>query len=154
MTVLTGPVHTLGADPFTDWVAFVKRTGGTATAWPFRSGLYGGLFGRPAARYSNAAYVKAANTRLLDLSQPQQATANGQYVYVLAPKDVAAAAPATMNLLQRAANEAFTIGDLTAAAVGLPSLNTIENFLKSIGRDALIIAGVIAVTLYAIRRRG
>lgn len=153
MTVLSGPVQTLGADPFTDWAALVKHTGGVATAWPFRSGLYGGLYGRPAARYSNATYAKAANSRMLDMSQPQQATGNGQYVYVLAPKAVASAAPATMNWLQRAANEAFTIGDIGAAAVGLPSLAGIENFLKSIGRDALIIAGVIAVALYAIRRR-
>lgn len=154
-TALTGPISTFGADPYTDWVAVVKGAGGTATAWPFSKGIYGGYYGRPAAKYSNAAYVRAANGHVMpNADQPQQSSASGQFVYVLADRAVAAAAPATMNWLQKAANEAFTIGDIGAAAVGLPSLASIENFLKSLGTDAIIIAGVAGLAWYLINRRG
>jgi hypothetical protein len=142
----------LGADSFTDWVVSLKSTGGIATAWPFSSGLYGKYYGRPAAKFTGANYARAANSGLLDMSQPQQATANSAYVYVLAPGAVAAAAPPTMNWVQRAANEAFTIGDIGAAAVGLPSLATIESFLKKAGVELLVIAGVIGVAYYLINR--
>lgn len=143
----------LGADPFTDWVASLKSTGGVATAWPFSSGLYGAFYGRPAARFTGANYARAANSGLLDMSQPQQATSNSAYVYVLAPGAVAAAAPPTMNWVQRAANEAFTIGDIGAAAVGLPSLSSIEGFLKKAGLELVLIAGVIGIAYYLINRR-
>lgn len=151
--ILSGPVYGLGADPYTDWIASVKASGGVATAWPFNKGLYGGYYGRPAAKFANAGYVRAANTGLLDMSQPQQAAASGQYVYVLAPGTVAQAAPQTMNWLQKAANEAFTIGDISAAAVGLPSLASIEKFLKSIGTEALMLAGVGALAWWLVHRR-
>lgn len=143
----------LSGDPYTDWIASLRSVGGVATAWPFSKGLYGNLYGRPAARFTNAGYVKAGNSGMLDMTQPQQAAGNGQYVYVLAPGSVAAAAPKTMNWLQKAANEAFTIGDLGAAAIGLPSLANIEAFLKKAGVTLLLIGGVIGVAWYLVNRR-
>lgn len=139
-----------GGDPYADWIAAVKLAGGVATAWPFSKGIYGGYYGRPAAKFTNATYVRAANGHMIDVSTPQQASGSGQYVYVLAPNQVAAAAPPTMNWLQKAANEAFTIGDMGAAAVGLPSLKSIQSFLLNGG---LAIAGVLAVAFWLVNRR-
>jgi hypothetical protein len=150
---LIGPVG-FGGAPFADWVAAVRAVGGTPTAWPFSTGLYANLYGRPAARYTTQQYASLANAgRLPDVTQPMETTANNQYIYVVANKGVADDAPATMNWIQRAANEAFSAGDAAAAAVGLPSLNAIENFLKSAGEDILILVAVGGVAWYLINRR-
>lgn len=150
--VLTGPVREFGADAYADWTAVVKRLGGTATVWPFKTGLYAGLYGRPAARFSKAGYVAASKARLLDFTTPTQPTANTEWLYVLAPASVAQAAPQTMTTLQRAENEFFTRTGQAADAIGLPSLRGIEDFVKSLGRDAAIIGGVIILAWWLLNR--
>lgn len=153
-TVLTGPVRTLGSDPYTDWASIVKQLGGTVSNWPFSTGLYGKLYGRPAARFTRDAYVTASRSKLLDFSQPQQANAANTLFYVLAPSAVAASPIAhTMTTTERLANAAFTAGDSAADKLGLPSLASIENYLKSLGKDALVIGGIIVLAWYLVNRR-
>lgn len=153
-TVLTGPIRTLGDDPYTDWAIVVKQLGGSVSSWPFRTGLYAGLYGRPAARFTRDAYVTASRSKLLDFSQPQQANPTNTLFFVLAPAAVAASPQAhTMTATERLANAAFTTGDKAADALGLPSLKGIEDFLKSLGRDAVVIGGVIVLAWYLLNRR-
>lgn len=150
----TGPVGFGGAAPFAEWVATVRAVGGTPTAWPFSTGLYANLYGRPAARYTTQQYATLANAgRLPDVQQPMETTPNNKFIYVVANKAVADDAPTTMNWIQRAANEAFSAGDTAAAAIGLPSLATIENFLKSAGEDILVLVAVGGLAWYLINRR-
>ena len=147
-------VEGFGGAPFADWVAAVRAIGGTPTAWPFSTGLYGNLYGRPAARYTAQAYASLGNAgKLPDISQPTQATTSNKFIYVLANKLVAGDAPTTMNWVQRAANEAFSVGDSAAAAIGLPSLAAIENFLKGAGEDILILLAVGGLAWYLINQR-
>lgn len=153
-TVLTGPVRTFGADAYTDWAVIVKQLGGQVANWPFKSGLYGGLFGRPAARFTRAAYIAASRSRLLDFTAPTQPTTDQSYFYVLASPAVAASPQAhTMTTVEQIENAAFTHGDQAAGALGLPSLASIENFIKSLGKDAAIIGGVIVLAWWMLNRR-
>lgn len=145
---------TIRPGPYRDWTLAVRAVGGTATAWPFSTGLYGNLFGRPAAKYSAQQYVTLGNAqRLPDMTQPTEASSSNKFIFVLASKDVAADAPPTMNAFQKAKAEAFAIGDLAATKVGLPSLNDIENWLKSAGEDILILAAIGGLAWYLINRR-
>lgn len=152
--VLTGPVRMLGDDAYTDWAVAVKQSGGAVSSWPFNTGLYGNLFGRPAARFTKDQYVAASRMKLLDFSLPQQANPTNTLFFVLAPAAVAASPQAhTMTTAERIANAAFTTGDKAADALGLPSLAGIENFLKSLGKDAVVIGGVIVLAWYLLNRR-
>lgn len=153
MRVLTGPVRNFGDDPYVDWTVVVKQLGGSVSSWPFNTGLYGKLYGRPAARFDAARYVAASKTRLLDFTAPTQASSNNQYFYVLAPAAVAASPQAhTMTAAEQAKNAIFTNLDKGADALGLPSLDGINNFIKSLGRDAVIIGGVIVLAWWMLNR--
>ena len=98
--------------------------------------------GQAAAVFDNVTYVELANSGRIDMSRPQVASNNGQVVFVLAPVGAIASQPPTMTLGQRAANAIFTAGDIAADAVGLPSLNKIEDTLKDIGKEIVIGAAV------------
>ncbi len=139
---------------YTSWVSVVKSAGGSAVTWPFSSGLYARFYGRPAAQFTASGYARAANAGYISSVAIAQATANNQYVYVLAPDEVAADAPKTMNLAQRAANAIFTTGDRAADYAGLPSLNSVQEALKSTGKSLAwaVFAGV--VTWAVIQRIG
>lgn len=153
-TVLTGPVRTFGADPYTDWVVIVKQLGGTVASWPFNTGLYASLFGRPAARFTRDGYIAASRSSLLNFNVPTQPNAAQTYFYVLAPAEVAASPQAhTMTTTERIQNTVFAKGDQAADALGLPSLQGIEDFIKSLGKDAAIIGGVIVLAWYLLNRR-
>jgi hypothetical protein len=139
---------------FATWAALIKQEGGTATVLPDNvpSSLQR-YAGQPAARYSNALYTSLFNAGQIDPNAPQVASNSGQYVYVVAPPDVVAAAPPTMTTLQRAENAIFTAGDVAAGAVGMPSLEGIQNFLKDTGKQILIGVGVALGVAYLVRRR-
>lgn len=135
---------------FTRWVKTVKANGGMAAAWPFDSDIQGNADankGKPAAKYPVAVYVSLFNANKIDARAPQRTTGNNQFVYVLASDDVAAAAPHTMTLFERAENAAFTTGDRAADTLGLPSLKTIQHALNpfDLSPTKLIVGGVLAV---------
>ena len=135
---------------YATWVAQIQAEGGTATALPFD--LPFAPKGVVAARYPVVLYVQLFNAGQIDPNAPQATTANGQYVYVAAPADLTNV-PATMTLLQRIENTVFTEGDAAAGAVGLPSLDSIQNFLKDTGKQILIGVGVTLAVAYLIRRK-
>ena len=153
-TVLTGPVRSFGADAYTDWAVAVKQLGGTVANWPFNTGLYASLFGRPAARFTRDRYITASRSPLLNFNAPTQPNAAQTYFYVLAPAAVAASPQAhTMTTTEQIQNTIFTKGDQAADALGLPSLKGIEDFIKSLGADALLIGGVIVLAWWMLNRR-
>ncbi len=140
-------VTTPGAgQAYVDWTVDVKAAGGVATAWPFADDYQGGA----AARYPAATYAQLYNAGAIDPTAPQQATPNNSWVYVLASRDVQLAAPATMTAAQRAANALFTMGDSAADAIGLPSLEGIENVLDNVKTLAIVAGAVLLVV--AVRR--
>jgi hypothetical protein len=109
--------------------ATVKAAGGAATAWPFSTGLYAQAVLRPSCRavHREPATLVRRTPATSAAQAIAQATANNQYIYVLAPDDVAADAPKTMTTIQqRSANAIFTTGDRAADAAGLPSLNAVS----------------------------
>lgn len=109
--------------------------------------------GKPAAMFDNQTYVELANGGAIDMNRPQVASNNGKVVFVLAPPAVIAAAPPTMTAAQAAANAIFTYGDMAADAAGLPSLNSIENALKGVGREILVGIGVTLAVAYLLKRK-
>lgn len=138
-------------DAYSDWAAFTQGLGGVATAWPFNTGIYGKYYGLSAARFTAQSYGTLANAGRIDVTQPTQSTANGQYIYVLAPGSVQEASPKTMTLWQRIQNAAFAGGDVAASKLGLPSLGGIETALKSSLVTLGVGAAVVAFLLF--RRR-
>lgn len=111
--------------------------------------------GQPAAMFDNDTYVALGNAGYIDINRPQVASNSGKVVFVLAPPDAIAAAPKTMTAAQRIANTVFTAGDITADAIGLPSLDAIEGAIKGIGREVLIGIGVtigVALVLKSMRK--
>jgi hypothetical protein len=134
---------------YTDWVAVVKEAGGRATAWPFGTGIYGKYYGRPAAQFTGQGYADAANRGDISPAAIAQTTPDNQYVYVLAPDDVAAAAPKTMTTLQRVANAVFTTGDRVADAL---SLNSMHHAIEATGK-ALIWTMVAGIVILAVVHR-
>lgn len=159
MIAVTGPIYAgLGGDPFSDWSASIRALvpnplNGGPTTWPFKAGIYGKYFGRPAARFDIATYVRLGNTGKIARTGVQQITDSGQWAYVLAPDAAASAAPHVMTTTERLTTEALVRGDQVADALHLPSLADLENALKSIGRDALIVLAVGGVAWYLVRRR-
>ena len=141
---------TFAGDEYSDFAARMKALGGYATNWPFSSGIYGKYYGLTAAAFPAASYAVAANARQIDATQPTQATANNQTIYVLAPANVQNASPKTASLWSRITNAVFTTGDRAAGAIGLPSLDSITNALKGAGTLAVVGIGLI---LFLNRRR-
>ena len=133
---------------YTSWAAAVKAVGGVPTVWPFKTGLYKGAYGEPAARFSQADFVIAYSGNKIDTTAPSQSTDNGAYVYVLAPTAVANVAPMQMGTWQRIENSVFTTLDRTATSLGLPSLAGIQGFI--VGALTLVaIAGGLYVIAHA-----
>lgn len=138
-----------------EWVATVKRSGGIATVWPFKTGIYGIYAGQPAARYSTPAYAKAYGAGQIDPRAPQQTTTqfttegNAAWVYVLAPADVRALAPESMTWAQRLEYHAILAADRTAETLGLPSLAGLERVI--VGGLAVLAAIAVAAMLPHLR---
>lgn len=124
------------------------RVHGGATTLPSNAavGPLKPFAGQPAARYDNETYTELANAGQIDMTLPQVASPSGDFVYVVAPglDDV----PATMSAWQRFQNAAFTVGDEAAGAVGLPSLNTLENMLKGAGLVLLLGGGLVVWSMF------
>jgi hypothetical protein len=139
---------------YATWYADTKKAGGVPVAWPFSSGIYGQYYGKPAAKFSALSYVNAANAGAIVNTTPTQTDRTSSVVYVLAPQSAWAGAPKTNTAAGSFWNWAFTRGDQAADAVGLPSLKDIKGFIKSLGKDALLIGGVIAVGWYLLKRGG
>lgn len=142
------------------WVVMVKAEGGVPTFIPTVDQWPGGLpvtfqpyAGLPAARYSGTMYAALYNAGQIDPNAPTTSTTGGQYVYVVAPPDVADTAPQTMSVFQSIENTVFGAGDTAAAAVGLPSLTGIEQFLKDTGKEILIGVGVTLAVAYLAHRK-
>lgn len=121
---------TVSPSTFAAWVAAVHAAGGVAVVWPFKTGQYADSYGDPAARYSAADYAIGVADGRISATDPDQATANGAYVYVLASGAVAVAAPQQMSALQRLENAAFTTADAAAQSLGLPSLAGLETAIN------------------------
>lgn len=136
------------------WRTDTQAAGGDTVTWPFSSGLYAQYYGKPAAKFTAAGYAAAANARRIVLGTPTQTDARSTVVYVLAPQSAWAGAPQTMTTGQRIANAVFSTGDKAADTLGLPSLASIENFLKSLGKDAVLVGAVILAAVYMLKRRG
>lgn len=139
-------------DDYSDWASYVQSIGGVATTWPFSSGMYGKYYGLSASRFSASDYTMGANSGQIDATAPTQTTADSSYVYVLASDAVQKASPRTMTLWQRIQNATFTGGDKVAGAVGLPSLDAIQNALKS-GLGLLAVAAIVGGAVLLRRRR-
>jgi hypothetical protein len=139
---------------YAGWYSYTKNVNGVVTAWPFNSGLYARYYGKPAARFDAATYVAVSNRGAMLASDAQQASADNKYVYVLAPQSAWAGAPQTMGAGGSFLNAIFGAGDTAADKLGLPSLAGIENFLKSLGADALLLAAVGATAWYLLKGRG
>lgn len=135
---------------YSSWVASVQAEGGTATTLPFDIPFASA--GVPAARYTNALYASLFNAGQIDPNAPQSAAPNGQYVYVAAPFDLTNVPP-TMTAFQRAENAVFSTGDSAASALGLPSLNSIQDFLTNTGKEILVGVGVAFAVAYLSRRK-
>lgn len=121
--------------------------GGPSTLPPNAAvGSLSSFAGQPAARYDNETYTELANAGQIDLTLPQVASPSGNFVYVVAPKldDV----PATMSAWDRFLNAGFTTADRTADAIGLPSLNTLENMLKGAGLVALGVGALVVWSMF------
>lgn len=140
-------------DVYSDWDSQVRALGGTATTWPFSTGIYGKYHGLSAARFTGVQYATLGNAGKIDVTAPAQATTNNQYIYVLAPDSVQQASPKTMSLWQRIQNAVFTGGDTAATAIGLPSLSGIENTLKGLGGVALLALVVGGAVMFGRRGR-
>jgi len=98
-------------------------------------------------------YVAGANAGAILTNTPTQTDAKSQYVWVLAPQSAWAGAPHTMTGFESLLNTTFTAGDRAAGNLGLPSLRSIENFLKSLGANAALLAGVIVTAWVLLNRQ-
>ena len=134
------PDATSSPTAFAAWVDAVHAAGGSAVVWPFKTGQYADSYGEPAAKYSAADYAIGIADGRISATDPNQATASGAWVYVLASGAVAVAAPQQMSALQKLANAAFTTADATAQSLGLPSLAGLETAINL----ALLVAGLLA----------
>lgn len=147
------PTTTIRTYDYATWYADTKRAGGVPVSWPFSSGMYAQYYGRPAAKFSAVGYSQAANAGAIVASTPTQTDGKSTVVYVLAPSSAWKGAPQTMGKGQSFLNALFTTGDRAADAAGLPSLVSVENFLKSLGKDALLIVAVGGVAWYLLNRK-
>ncbi len=150
----SGSVPSVQTYDYPTWYNYAKGAGAVVVTWPFSSGIYGSYYGRPAMRFTAAGYVVAANQGSVDASDITQASSNNQYIYVLAPRSAWAGAPQTIGAGGSFLNALFGTGDSAASALGLPSLASIDNFIKSLGKDALVLAAVGGVAWYLLRGRG
>lgn len=87
------------AQTYADWAAQVKANGGVAVNWPFDDADYG----KPAARYPLATYVDLYNNGMITDSDNVQRSGTGDYAYVVADSDVAAAAQSLTGVTAREA---------------------------------------------------
>ncbi len=131
---------------YASWAQQVKAQGGAAVVWPSNLAPASSA-GQPAARYPAATYQQLVSSGAIDANAQQQATANGQYVYVLANSDVAAAAPAlsAINPDEEAGLEAGFW-----AKFGLPDLTKYVKYAAIAG--GVILGGVILLKLLPSRR--
>lgn len=125
---------------YATWLAAIKANGGVVLTWPFSDGIYAAYSGRPAARFTAAQYTVAVNGGVVPVATPTQTDRTGQYVYVLAPASAAAGAPHTGGVLDRALNAGFNAVDNAAEKLGLPSLASVEHWIKL----GLVILAVVA----------
>lgn len=129
------------------------RVHGAATTLPLNAAIgdLAPFAGQPAAQYDNATYTALFNAGEIDPNAPTVTAPSGKTVYVVAPKleDV----PTTMGAWDRFLNAAFTVENKATDALGLPSADTITNFLKDMGKQILIGAGVTLGVAYLLRRR-
>lgn len=134
-----------GGQSYQEWYAAVKRLGGAPVTLPDNvPDMMRQYSGRPAARYDAATYANLFNAGQIDANTPQVMSNTNAYAYVVAPPSAWQGAPQLMTRLQQIENAVFTGGDIAADAIGLPSLNSIENFLKGAGRDILVGIAVTA----------
>lgn len=121
---------------YASWVVAIKDAGGVPTTWPYSDK---GKYGQPAARFTADLYAQAQLGGVLSGHETTEATANGDYIYVLF-SDVTGQ-PHTMTAFEALENNVFTTGDETADALGLPSLGGIEDALHV----AMWIGGIVIV---------
>lgn len=117
---------------YTQWVDLIKSLGGTVTTWPFS----GDASGKPAARFDVATYVALFNGGKIDAKAQQQASSSNQFVYVLAPVDVATSAKKLVNVTAR-------------EAANLPGGSSGWNPFANVSRTTKIVAGAAVVTAAA-----
>jgi hypothetical protein len=160
-----------GGIGYTDWVdmcaQFTQSYGlsmdqSAVVTWPFQGS---GHWGEPALRLPMISGIDSALYSFVlaqtgsELQQDDVRLANsGQYLYVLAQgmtngMGVVSTAPQTMTETQRLANAAFSVADQAADAVGLPSLQGVEDFLKGVGRDLAVGVGVTVLVAYILRKK-
>jgi hypothetical protein len=153
---------------YTDLVAWVHANATdpttTVTRVPSNVSAAKPYVGAVAVYYANADYVYLSNAGMIDLSLPEFSAPSGAGVFVVAPSAVQQSpevnwSPSpygtvtqTPSMLDRLENTVFTAGDQAANAVGLPSLDDFENFLKDTGKQILIGVVVTAGVAYLIRR--
>lgn len=125
----------------------LPRVNWVVTAWPFSDAHKG----ETAVRFAPASYAALANAHLLpSVAGGVQATARNDAIYVLAQAitgdtRVIETQPHTMTRIESLENTIFSTGDTIADKLGLPSLDSLEKWLKDVGRDVAIGVVVLAV---------
>lgn len=138
--VITSPEYRNAAPVFQEWVKAVQAEGGAATVWPFPDSN----LGKPAARYSAAAYGALFNSGNIDSRATQQTAPSGPaenvWFWVLAPQNVADAAPQdVLDAWQKLENLVYTEADRFASKAGFPTLPQLEKWIII----ALVLLGLI-----------
>jgi len=138
---------------YASWASSVKSAGGSATTWP-KSLAPTANAGKPAAKFTTAAYGAAFNARKIDATLSQTADKTG-YVYVLAPASVLAIKNLDAQLAEagspNAPKEAAIYEQTIWQKLGLPDLS---NAAKAIAiGGGVLLAGALALKFIPAPRR-
>jgi hypothetical protein len=139
---------------FQAWTVTVQSLGGQAVTWPFgwEGANTGPYTGAPAARFDTATFQNLVNAGTIGANDPSGMTANGQYVYVLAPSSVVNTAPSTTQM--SVANQVgdFFFSDWTEALAAFPG--QLSNEIKGVVGYAGNILSTVASTAASVVSAG